>query len=100
MNALTLGYALGVDALVMPPAWSRSPGDFNHSKFDQQWVKDNPVNALLDLQAMAAGWAQRGIRLLEVSVGHKQGCLRASRAQCRKCQSPFTSKCVMLGPLK
>lgn len=69
VNALMLAHALGVDAVLVPPAWSRNPGDFNHSKFDQQWVKNNPASTLLDLESMAAAWAQRGIQLVEVGVG-------------------------------
>lgn len=68
VNALTLGHALGVDAVLMPPAWSRTPDSFNQTKHGQHWAKDNPVSSLLDLQAMADSWAQRGIRLLEVCV--------------------------------
>ena len=64
INALTLAHALGVDAVLIPPAWSRTPASF--SRKDQTWNRSEPVSTLLDLEAMSALWAQRGMRLLEV----------------------------------
>ena len=68
VTGLTLAQALGVDAVVLPPAWSRTADSFNRSRLDQTWFKDNPVSTLLDVEAMAANWSQRGIQLLQASL--------------------------------
>jgi len=68
INGLMLGWALGVDGIIMPPALSRN--SFNHS-FDRlgdasMWALE-PLATLLDVQRMAAAWWQlHGIALQEV----------------------------------
>lgn len=63
VNALTLAYAAGFDAPIMPGSIYRV--SFNHSKGGGEW-HHTPVSTLLDVAAMQAHWARRGLELLEV----------------------------------
>lgn len=63
LNALVLAYALGVDGVIMPPAWSRH--SFDHGSGLDGWRMNETLGSLLDLEAMREVWHKRGIQLLE-----------------------------------
>ncbi|KAL4427809.1 hypothetical protein ABPG75_001898 [Micractinium tetrahymenae] len=78
-QAFTLADALGVDAIIVPPAQHRR--SFNHSTTDSSVYYNASASTLLDMPAIRDAWAPLGIRVLEEGVHAEdqewRGCVAA-----------------------